>query len=120
MVATCLPSICRLKARFHPNCGTLFKLRDQVDNSLAPHCWLKLHTQKQGSEEPCCRRCVLISLLTLRLRLVFRQPRISAKRRQFNPYRKTTVVIPKDTMRSLAKRLAGRRCCREKCCVQLF
>src|SRR5437764_1694120 len=32
----------------------------------------------------------------------------------------TTVVIPKDTTRSLARMLAARRCRREKCCVQLF
>src|SRR5205085_8187427 len=48
--------------------------RDQAEDSAAQQCWLKLHTHKQGSEEPCCRSCVLISWQTLCIRLVFLQP----------------------------------------------
>jgi hypothetical protein len=33
---------------------------------------------------------------------------------------KTTLLIPEDTTRSLAKMFAAWRCRREKCCVQLF
>src|SRR5205823_11850042 len=56
--------------------------RDRAEDSLAPHCSLKLHTQKQGSEEPCCRSCILISWQTLRIRLVFLQPRMYTNRRK--------------------------------------
>src|SRR5205823_11251689 len=56
--------------------------RDQAEDALAQQCWLKLHTQKQGSEEPCCRSCVLISWQTLCIRFVFLQPLMWTNRRK--------------------------------------
>src|SRR5207247_10466693 len=68
------------------------------------------------------RRCGLISWETLRIRLVFRQPLDVAQGRRsvIQSLPENEFVILKDTMRSLARMLAARRCRREKCCVQLF
>ena len=120
MVATGVPSICRLKPRFHPKPGTLFTTTRPSAGLACATLLVEIAHAQATIRRALLPKLRLDLMADIRIRRIFLQRRMWTNSRIFNRYRKTTVVIPKDTMRSLARMLAARRCRREKCCAQLF
>src|SRR6476659_8065443 len=119
MVATGLPSTSRLKARFHPNCGTLFTTTRPGGGFACPALLVEIAHTKARIRRALLPKLRLDLMADITHKTRFSPARRWANRRVIQWLPEMAVVIPKDTTRSLARMLAAWHCCREKCCVQL-
>ena len=120
MVATGVPSICRLKPRFHPKPGTLFTTTRPSAGLACATLLVEIAHAQATIRRALLPKLRLDLMADIRIRRIFLQRRIWTNRRIFNRYRKTAGVIRQDTTRSPAKMFATRCCHHERCCVQLF